>query len=322
MAPRNLSVNQLAWKLIEELRSRAEEYGVLVEESRLGATIIDAGIEARGGYLAGKVIAEICLGGLGRVEITCREYGHLTLPAAFVQTDHPAIATLGSQFAGWKVRVGGFFALGSGPARALALKPRRIYEEIAYQDRFDRAVLVLETSKKPPEDVISQVAQLCQVSPSNLALILVPTSSVAGSTQVAGRIVETGVHKLARLGLDPKKILCGWGISPIPPVHLDPTISMGRMNDAILYAGVVGLTVDVEDDQALRRLVERAPSSSSKTYGKPFIEILREAGYDFYRIDPDLFAPAVVIVNNVSTGTVLRAGRVNVEMLERSVGLL
>jgi methenyltetrahydromethanopterin cyclohydrolase len=31
------------------------------------------------------------------------------------------------------------------------------------------------------------------------------------------------------------------------------------------------------------------------------MEILKEAEYDFYKIDPGLFAPAVPVVNNVIT---------------------
>jgi len=154
-----------------------------------------------------------------------------------------------------------------------------------------------------------------------LLLILVPTTTITGSTQISGRVVETGIHKLTELGLDPKLITQAWGYAPIAPVHPKFAESMGRTNDAILYAGVTGYTIDYEDDGELRQLIDKAPSSTSESYGSPFIEIFRNADCDFYKIDPNLFAPAVLIVNNTKTGSTLRAGEVDVAVLMRSLGL-
>jgi len=316
-----LSVNRAAWQPIKKLCDEAEKYGVAVKETSLGATLIDAGIKAKGGFLAGKIITEICLGGLGKARIFCIKYGDLDFSSIFVYTDHPAVATLGSQFAGWQIKVGDYSAMGSGPARALALKPKELYEKIGYKDEADVAVLVLETSKEPPEDVITYISEQCKVPPDHLALILTPTSTIAGSTQISGRVVETGIHKLTRLGLDPKLITNACGYAPIAPVHPKFAEAMGRTNDAILYAGVTWYAINYDDDEELRSLVEKAPSSASKSYGRPFIEIFKEADYDFYKIDPNLFAPAVLIVNNVKTGSLFKAGKTNVEVFRRSVGL-
>ncbi|MHA1711386.1 MAG: methenyltetrahydromethanopterin cyclohydrolase [Candidatus Freyarchaeota archaeon] len=316
-----LSVNRAAWRLVEELCDNAEEYGVTVKRTKSGTTIIDAGIEANGGFSAGRIITEICLGGCGKAEIFYRQYDDLELPCIFVYTDHPVIATLGSQFAGWRIKVGGYSAMGSGPARALALKPKSLYEEIGYTDDVDVAVLVLEASKEPTDEAIAYISDRCGVKPNHLSLIMTPTSTIAGSTPISGRVVETGIHKLTRLGIDPKRITHGWGYAPIAPVHPNPANAMGRTNDAILYGGVMGLTINYDDDKHLKELVERAPSMASKSYGRPFLEIFREANYDFYQIDSDLFAPAVLIVNNSKTGNTFKAGRVNVEVLKKSMGI-
>jgi len=123
-----LSVNRTAWRLAEKLRDKAEVFGVIVEETRSGATLVDAGIKASGGFLAGKIITEICLGGYGKASIFSKEYDGIDFPSIFVCTDHPAVATLGSQYAGWNIKVGKYRAMGSGPARALALKPTELYE--------------------------------------------------------------------------------------------------------------------------------------------------------------------------------------------------
>ena len=128
------SVNRLAWKLLEKLCASAETYGVNVEKTPAGTMIVDAGITAKGGFQAGKIITEICMGGCGKARITHERYGKLTLPSIFVYTDHPVIATLGSQFAGWQIKEDDYFAIGSGPARALALKPKN--PQLSPYERF------------------------------------------------------------------------------------------------------------------------------------------------------------------------------------------
>jgi len=316
-----LSVNRTAWSLAKKLCDQAEEFGVVVKETKSGATLIDAGIEAKGGLLAGRIITEICLGGYGKAKIFYKQYNDLQLPSIFVYTDHPAIATLGSQFAGWQIKVGNYTAIASGPARALTLKPTEIYERIQYSDTSDVAVLVFETAKEPPEEVIRQISDECKVKPDYLSVILVPTSAIAGSTQISGRIVETGMHKLMELGLDPKLITHACGYAPIAPVHPKFAQAMGRTNDAIMYAGVAYYTASYDSDEELRKLVEKAPSSASKSYGKPFIEIFKEASYDFYKVDPGLFAPAVLVVNNAKTGSTFKAGKIDVDVFKRSIGL-
>jgi len=318
MTTPKLSVNRIAYNLVKNLCDNADKFGVIVKKTPSGATLIDAGIEARGGFAAGQTITEICLGGLGKAEITYKEYGELDLPSIFVHTDYPAISSLGSQFAGWQIKADKYTAMGSGPARALSLKPKELYEKIGYKDSSDVGVLVLETSQEPPEEAVAKISEECNVAPENLFLVLVPTSSVAGSVQISGRIVETGLHKLTELGLDPKLVTSACGYAPIAPVHPKLAQAMGRTNDAIIYAGTAYYTVNA-DDEELKKLLEMAPASASKGYGKPFMEIFKEAGYDFYKIDPGLFAPAVFVVNNSKSGKTFRAGKIDVEVFKKSI---
>ncbi len=315
-----ISVNRLAWKLLEKLCEDPALYGIKVTKAR-GATIVDAGIGAKGGFEAGRLITEICMGGCGHAQITCKTYGCLELPSIFVYTDHPVIATLGCQYAGWQISEDGYFAIGSGPARALAQKPREICREIGYKDDFDKAIVVLETGKHPSTKLIERFAQDCGIPAKNLAIILTPTTSTAGATQVAGRIVETGIHKLRKLGLDPNTILLALGCAPIPPPHPKFAHAMARTNDAILYGGTAHYIVSHDNEEELRKIVEKVPSKASKDYGKPFIEIFKEANHDFYRVDPNLFAPAVVTVSNMRTGVTFRSGELNEGALARSFGL-
>jgi methenyltetrahydromethanopterin cyclohydrolase len=253
------------------------------------------------------------------------------LPSVFVQTDHPTLSTLASQFAGWQIKIDEFSAIASGPARALALKPKDLFEKIMYKEESEVAVLVLETEKKPPEAVIQQIATKCKVTAKNLFLVLFSTTSLTGATQVSGRIVETGLFKLMKLGLDPLLVKHAWGYAPIVPLHPSSNEAMGRTNDAVLYGGTANYTVSNEDDEELEQLVKIAPSSASKMLQEArklaeknprFLDIFKEAGFDFYKIDSDIFAPAVVVVNNPRTGKTFRAGSLDIEVLKGSLGIV
>ncbi len=316
-----LSVNQKALKLVDKLREHADQYGVIVKETSSGTTLIDAGIKAKGGFEAGKIITEVCLGGLGRAKIEPAMYNDLVFSSIFIHTNHPAVATLGSQFADWQIKEGDFFAIGSGPARALARKNRKLYEDIDYRDEAEATALVLETSLEPPEQVIENIAEDSGVSVRHLSLILVPTTSLAGSTQVSGRIVETGLHKLSKLGLDPKRVTNAFGSAPIAPVHPKFAVAMGRANDAILYCGFAHYDISGYSDEEVGAFVVNAPSSASSSYGLPFQQIFKNANFDFYKIDPNLFAPASVSVLNLDTGRLFKAGEINFEVFTRSIGL-
>ncbi len=316
-----LSVNQLAWKLAEKLLNNQAFYGVHASKTSAGATVIDAGINVPGGFQAGKILTELCMGGAGKAQLGFKAYGDLTLPSITVSSDHPAVAALGSQFAGWRIKEpDGSIAIASGPARALALKPKNVYEEIGYNDASDKAVLTLESNNLPSDALIEKVTGTCNITAENLIAVVAPTASIAGLTQVAGRVVEVGIHKLRTLGLSPKLIRYAIGYAPIPPRCDEFEVAMARTNDAILYGGTVYLVVEHDDEAALKKTVEQAPSNTSKDYGKPFLQIFREADRDFYKIDHNLFAPAVLMVNNAKTGRVFKAGEANPEVLLQSLG--
>ncbi len=316
-----ISVNLGALNIVKEMIEKKDELAIAVAKAENGSTIIDAGIKAKGGFMAGKYITEICLGGYGKASLCYFDHDGLSLPKIFVSTDHPAISLLGSQFAGWRISVEKYFAMGSGPARAIPMKPKELYAKIKYQDSADSAVIVLETSEEPPVDALNYISKECKVSPDKLYAILTPTSSVAGSTQISGRIVETGLHRLVELGFDPLKVLYGCGQAPIAPSHPKATKAMGRTNDMLMYGGETFFMIDDEDDQEITKLLEKAPSLSSPAYGQPFYEIFKAANFDFYKIDPALFAPASITINNIRTGNTFTAGKINPDIVKRSVGL-
>jgi len=314
-------LNARAVEMIQWGVEHAEELGILTEKHSTGATIIDLGIKAKGGLAAGKFMTEVCLGGLGKTLVTTMDYGEIALPSIHVETDFPALATLGAQFAGWQIKTQDYFAMGSGPARAIALKPKELYQKIAYSERSENAVLVLEADKYPTEEALKVIAEECEMTAADIYTLVAPTSSMAGAVQISGRVVESGIHRLSELGLDPKLILYGCGYAPISPIHPNAAKAMGRTNDAITYGGATFYSVNSDDDKKLSELVNRAPSSASKDYGRPFYEVFKAANFDFYKIDPGIFAPASFAVTNVRSGITYTAGKINPLLLKQSMQL-
>jgi methenyltetrahydromethanopterin cyclohydrolase len=122
------------------------------------------------------------------------------------------------------------------------------------------------------------------------------------------------------LEFDLKTILYGYGVCPVAPLHSSPLKMAGRSNDMLLYGGVTYYIVDYPDDVKLNEYVSKVPSLASKDYGKSFTELVDQYGWDFlYKVDPSIFAPALVIINNVRSGRTLTSGRINYDILEKAL---
>ena len=309
-----ISLNEQALRLADGLAADAEAAGVEVSTLSNGTRVIDC---AAGGFEAGRAFAEICMAGLGSVAYAPLVIEGRWLPALAVTTDRPAVACLAAQYAGWRIDRDGYFAMGSGPGRAL-IRAEDLYDDLDWDERSSAAVLCLETREPPPAEVAGFVADRAGVEPSALTLLMAPTASVAGGVQIAARVVETALHKLHELDFDVRRVVAGFGSCPLPPVAGDDMEALGRTNDAVLYGGQVHLTVEADDDDALRELVERLPASASSDYGEPFGKVLKAADFDFYKIDPLLFSPAQIRLTSVGSGRTFEAGRVNLDVLERS----
>src|SRR5262245_46345341 len=89
-----------------------------VHQTGAGARVIDCGVQAEGGLQAGLGLARVCLAGQAEVTLVPGDVSGIPCPYVQVMTDHPVTACMASQYAGWQVAVGKFFAMGSGPMRA------------------------------------------------------------------------------------------------------------------------------------------------------------------------------------------------------------
>ncbi|PHS24075.1 MAG: methenyltetrahydromethanopterin cyclohydrolase [Methylophaga sp.] len=314
-----ISVNATCQPLVDSLVANAQALQLEISTLSNGTRIIDAGIKCNGGLEAGRLIGEICMGGLATITMGTNS-GFENWPwSVNVHTKTPVLSCLGSQYAGWSLSHEKFFALGSGPGRALAGK-EEVLKEFGYKDKADKTVIVLETDKFPPIEVAEKVAKDCGIKPENLTFILTPTSSLAGVMQIASRILEVAMHKAHTLHFPMDKIIDGFGVTPVAPPGGDFMTGMGRTNDAILYGGMVHLFVDATDEEA-QDLAEKLPSNTSSDYGRPFGEIFKSYDFDFFKVDPMLFSPAKVTVTNANTGKSFTAGELNKELLTTSFGL-
>lgn len=309
------NLNQRAHELCNALRVDADSLGASVSTLPCGTRLIDCGIKAPGSLEAGRRLAEICLAGLGDVFIAAGRDGASSQEVS-IATKEPVAACMASQYAGWEVKGEKFFAMGSGPMRAAACR-EEIFKDIGDCEQPDVCVGVLETRKLPPDEICKGLAEKCRITPDKLTLLVAPTSSIAGSVQIVARSVETALHKLHVLGFDLSRVVSGFGKAPLPPVADDDLAAIGRTNDAILYGGHVTLSVR-GDDESLREIGPRVPSSASRDYGRPFREIFARYDNDFYRIDPMLFSPGSVTFVNVDTGQRHEFGRLAPDVLAES----
>ena len=181
----------------------------------------------------------------------------------------------------------------------------------------DKSELEKENANRVNHLAVKNIAEKCGISNEKLTVILTPTSSLAGSVQIVSRVLETSLHKAHELNFPLDKIIDGAGSAPLCPPSNDFLTAMSRTNDAILFAGQIQLFVEANDEDA-KELANALPSSASKDYGKPFGEIFKDVKYDFYKIDPMLFSPARVAVSSLLTGHTFHAGKIDLELLEKS----
>lgn len=311
-----ISVNRQAVEIVEQMIARAERLGISVTNLLCGARVIDLGLNVPGGLLAGKYAAEASLGGMGEVTFLPLDYGDFWLPGVRVVVDQTEIGCMSSQYAGWGIRRGNFFAIGSGPARAQALV-EPLFKQLDYKDSADVAVVVLEGRELPGDEVAEYVARKCRLDPAKVTILMAPAACLAGSVQLSARVVATGMHKMLKLGFDVRKVLHGFGTCPIPPVVPDEDWASALANDCVLYGGRVHYTVRA-DDAEIDALMRRIPSSASPDYGTPCRELFRRFG-NFYDIDPLLFCPSQVTINNLTSGRTFRAGQPNPRVLRTSL---
>ena len=107
-----------------------------------------------------------------------------------------------------------FNVLGSGPARAIG-SSEKLFDELGYRDKADSATIVIEADKAPPAALVEEIAKACKIKPAQLTILFAPTSSPAGTVQIAARCLEVALHKAHELHYPLADIVDG--IATVPP---------------------------------------------------------------------------------------------------------
>ena len=315
--PKAEDINEMSFKLFVNAIQSAKDLDIQVVDIA-DTKVLDFAVGRKGTQAAGILLAEICMGGLAKVE-SIEPLGDLDLPQIKVETSMPLKSCIGSQYAGWPLSHEKFFAMCSGPMRMPRGK-----EEILTQYKLDGstsvAVGVMEANETPSAEVIQLVAQQCGVKTRDVNLCVARTASYPGSIQVVARSVETAMHKLHELKFDLSTIVHGSATAPIPPIPDDDMTALGWTNDSMLYGAKVELIVDT-DDEAIESILDLIPSSSSSEFGTPFLEIFNRYEKDFYKIDKMLFSPAEIVIRNMKTARKFTAGKVRNDILKTSFGI-
>lgn len=313
-----ISVNHEAMKVVRRILEAPETLNVAVSRLANGTTVIDMGQKARGGWLAGKYYTLVSLGGLGEVSYeSFPPIDGIVLPAVRVMVDQPLEACIGAQIAGWRLEAKRDAPILAGPARSLNAQPDHYFDYYPYRDRYFEGVIAIQTAEPVTEAVAESIAMACGIETRDLYILVAPNTSLVCAVQVAARIIEQTLHRLAEEGFDLHGVKFAEGLGVIPPLTNDDLTAMGRINDSLLYGGICTLHVEAGDED-IRRVINKIPSSACEAYGRPFAEIYEAAGRDFYNIPMQLHSPAAVYINNLTSGRTFCAGGINYGVLAKS----
>ena len=113
-----IGLNERAARRFRQAAGRAARLKIRIARQTRRLSLLDFGLDAAGSLRAGIELARICTAGLAAiaVERSAEEPGQRQVRVA---TRDPLRACLGSQYAGWRWDPPGYFALCSGPIRAV-----------------------------------------------------------------------------------------------------------------------------------------------------------------------------------------------------------
>ncbi|HMK47458.1 MAG TPA: methenyltetrahydromethanopterin cyclohydrolase [Methanocella sp.] len=310
------SINDRAAAYVDELLNREEELQIKSHFLENQSTVIDCGVNTIGGIGAGILYATIAMGGLGRVSLVPGIIDGLYLQFSQIWVDQPAIACLGSQKPGWKLKAEGFTGTAFGPARAIALKPKALYQAIDYSDDAETVFINIEANSLPTAKDMDSIAKQCSTEPDSVVAMVARPGSIAGTIAHSTRAVEWALNRLFQIGYDTKDVISASGVVPVAPTSGADQDCIGISMDAIAYYGMVSLYARSVSDA-----FKSVTSENSKFYGKSFKALLMDVQGDYSKVDGAMFGPARLMVNGPD-GSTKTFGRLDPAMLLISMGLI
>src|SRR5690606_7329072 len=97
------SVNGRAAKIVDAIAANADALRISVSTGSEGERLIDMGGSTLGCLEAGRLLGEVCMGGLGTVQFTQSSPVSRWPLGVVVSSTNPVISCLGSQYAGWTI---------------------------------------------------------------------------------------------------------------------------------------------------------------------------------------------------------------------------
>ena len=165
----DLNLNESGFDCVDDLLCDVDDAGIEAHEIG-GADVFDCGIKAPGGLAAGLGMAQACLAGLAEITLSVERLGDWPCGKVTVEVEEPLVPCLLSQYAGWKVALKDYFAMASGPMRAIwAGEP--LFEELDYQEDSEVAIGVLETRQLPTEAVVEHFCEELGIDAEQLTLL-------------------------------------------------------------------------------------------------------------------------------------------------------
>ena len=313
------SINNMAARIVEEeILPNADALNVSVHRLENGATVIDMGIDAKGGWMAGKLFTDTCLGGLGVLEYRSMYVGKHLVPVTAIHIDQPHVTQLSSHIAGLFLPYRGHMQPVSGPLRSIR-RTDTWSKQADYQDtEAEKAVGHVQITTLPDEELTDAIAGAVGMEPKDLYLMASRTSTIVGAIQITARNLEQIIATVSDYPSFPIDcIRQGIAWSPVISIVDDEVIAMGRVNDGLIYGQEGTLYVDCEDEVITGILPQVTMSRNEIEFGIPFEDMFREADCDWGNVPREQDAPAKINFVNMRTGNTFHAGMIHYGVLER-----
>jgi hypothetical protein len=180
------------------------------------------------------------------------------------------------------------------------------FELIDYRDQASEGVIAIQTAEPVTDDWAT--AAIAPHAPSNRSIADLgrPNFSLVCAVQVAARIVEQSLHRLAEEGFDALRERRP-RLRRIPPLVHDEVVAMGRINDSLLYGGVATLVVDT-DDVSIEAVIRQGGLGCLPRLWSPLRRHLRRCRPRLLSNPSILHSPVVLHINNLRTGQTFSAG--------------
>lgn len=206
--------------------------------------VLDMGVEAQGGWSAGKVLVEAGIEGLGYVNYGEFYLNGFALPTVDVYYDNPTL---------------------TGLPLTCQLEGQVLFT--FKNSNFSYA----EVNQLPDKDLLEKMVEFAQAGGQQSFLVITKPTCLVAAVYSAARAVPLVLEELLGNGLKREEIMWAWGTSPLPPITDDLNVMANRKSAALQYGAVTSFWVRAEEWRIRETLDKAVP------YGEIRIHSLSDA---------------------------------------------